>query len=335
MPAAAGSAVQGQAAVEVDHLTIRYGDLTAVDGVSFSARAGAVTVLLGPNGAGKTSIVEYLEGYRTPTSGRGSILGLDPVGDHGALTRQVGVMLQSGGVYTGIRPPEVLRLFAAYHDDPVEPDELLEMVGLADRRTTTWRSLSGGERQRLSLALALVGRPRVAFLDEPTAGVDLEGRRLIRKVITELRADGVAVVLTTHDLEDAEVLADRIVIIDAGRVVADGTPDDLLSDHDVGSFSFRAAAGLDRADLGATLGGRVIEEQPGSYRVDATPTPTRVSALTAWLADRDLLVGDLRAGRQRLDDVFSRLTGERSVADPDSGSEPGANAGPRRRRRRS
>jgi ABC-2 type transport system ATP-binding protein len=301
-------------AVEVEHLTIRYGDVTAVDDASFSADAGAVTVLLGPNGAGKTSTIECLEGYRSATSGRVRVCGLDPVADHSAMTRRIGVMLQDGGVYTGIRPPEVLRLFAAYYDDPVDPDELLELVGLDHRRRSTWRSLSGGEQQRLSLALALVGRPEVAFLDEPTAGVDLQGRQLIRQLISSLRDRGVAVMLTTHDLEDAEMLADRIVIIDAGIVVADGSPIELLSVHDAPDFHFRAEPNLDVVGLGAAVGAPVIEELPGAYRVDATPTPENVAAVTSWLAQHGELLGDLRAGRQRLDEVFARLTGERSEA---------------------
>jgi ABC-2 type transport system ATP-binding protein len=301
-------------AVEVDHLTIRYGEVTAVDEISFRADAGAVTVLLGPNGAGKTSTIECLEGYRSATSGRIRICGLDPVVDHAAVTRRIGVMLQDGGVYTGIRPPEVLRLFASFYDHPADPEELLALVGLDHRRNSTWRSLSGGEQQRLSLALALVGRPEVAFLDEPTAGVDLQGRQLIRQLISSLRDDDVAVVLTTHDLEDAEMLADRIVIMDAGRIVADGSPMELLSVDDAPDFRFRAEPNLDVAGLGAAVGADVIEELPGSYRVDTTPTPQNVAAVTTWLADHGELLGDLRAGRQRLDEVFARLTGERSQA---------------------
>jgi ABC-2 type transport system ATP-binding protein len=306
-------------AVEVEHLTIRFDGLTAVDDVSFSADKGQVTVLLGPNGAGKTSTIECLEGYRTPTSGTARILGLDPVRDHAAVTPTIGVMLQDGGVYTGIRPPEILRLYAAFYEDPADPEELLVRVGLDHRRRSTWRSLSGGEQQRLSLALALVGRPQVAFLDEPTAGVDLEGRQLIRGVIADLRADGVAVVLTTHDLEEAETIADRIVILDAGHVVADGTPAELLAGQDAPVFGFRAEPGLDVASLTLAVGVDVTEATPGSYVVGATPTPTRVAAVTSWFAEHDLLVGDLRAGRQRLDEVFARLTGERSRADEGRG----------------
>lgn len=302
-------------AVEVDSLAVRYGDVVAVDGISFEALESQVTVVLGPNGAGKTSTLECLEGYRRPSSGTVRVCGLDPVRDHGELVRRIGVMLQDGGVYTGIRPPEAIRLFASYYDDPLDPEELLRMVGLEHRRSATWRALSGGEQQRLSLALALVGRPSVAFLDEPTAGVDLQGKQLIRGLITDLRRDGVAIVLTTHDLEEAEALADRIVIIDKGKVVADGSPHDLLATVEPDDYEFRALPGLDVAGLGAALGVTAVEEAPGAYRILSRPTPDAVASLTRWLAERGVLVGDLRAGRQRLDEVFARLTGEQSPAE--------------------
>jgi ABC-2 type transport system ATP-binding protein len=298
------------AVVEVDSLSVHFGDITAVDKLSFSAAAGAVTVLLGPNGAGKTTSIECIEGFRRPTSGVIRVDGLDPVADHRSLTRIMGVMLQDGGIYTGIRPLEVLRLFAAYYDNPRDPQELLELVGLDHRRRSSWRSLSGGEQQRLSLALAVLGQPKVAMLDEPTAGVDLSGKQMIRQVIDDLRQEGVAVVLTTHDLEEAEHLADRIVIIDQGRVVADGSPDALLSNESTDSFTFRARPGLDAMALGIALDTPVREESPGSYRVFAAPDPNIVAQVTNWLAAANELLGDLRAGRSRLDELFARLTTE-------------------------
>ena len=297
------------AAVVVEDLVIRYGELTAVDGVTFSAETGRVTVVLGPNGAGKTSTIEHLEGYRRAASGRSSVLGMDPIDQHAELTRRVGIMLQQGGIPTGIRPAEVLRQYAGFFDDPVDPDELLGMVGLGERRRTTYRRLSGGEQQRLSLALALVGRPRCVFLDEPTAGVDLEGRDLIRSVLDGLRDDGVTVLVTTHDLDEAERLADHVVIIDRGRVVAEGAPATLMASAPSDHLLFGAPPDLDVAALGAELGATVTQVRRGEYRVDTAPTPTAVAALTAWLARHDLPLADLRAERQRLDDVFRRLTG--------------------------
>ena len=295
-------------AIEVRGLTVRYGEHVAVDELSFDVTAGSIVALLGPNGAGTTTTVETLEGFRRPDGGSVRVLGLDPVADHVALTRRVGVMLQSGGVYTAIRPPEVLRLFAAYYDDPADPEELLERVGLAEHRRTAYRHLSGGEQQRLSLALALVGRPDVAFLDEPTAGIDPAGRLRIRQVITDLRREGVTILLTTHDLEEAERLADRVVIIDRGRVLAQGTPAELTTADDVDEVRFGAAAGLDTVALAAAVGAPVDEVAPGEYRVSAAPTPGTVAAITAWLAEHELALLDLRAGRASLHDVFLRLT---------------------------
>jgi ABC-2 type transport system ATP-binding protein len=194
------------AAVEVDELVVRYDDVVAVDGLSFTAARGEIVALLGPNGAGKTSTVETLEGFRRPSGGSVRVLGLDPVADHARVVDRIGVMLQQGGVYTAMRPPEALRLFASYYDDPADPDELLHRVGLDAQRGTPWRHLSGGEKQRLSLALALVGRPAVAFLDEPTAGIDPAGRQTIRSLVAELRGEDVCVLLTTHDLDEGEYL---------------------------------------------------------------------------------------------------------------------------------
>jgi len=300
------------ATVEVTELVVRYRERVAVDRVSFTADAGRVLALLGPNGAGKTSTVETLEGYRAPASGTVRVLGLDPRRDHAALTRRIGVMLQSGGVYPGIRVAEAVRLFAAFHDDADDPDALLARVGLHDHASATWRRLSGGEQQRLSLALALVGRPEVAFLDEPTAGVDVAGRQVIRSIVRDLRDAGVCVVLTTHELDEAERLADTIVIIDRGRVVAEGTPAALMaSGADAGELRFGGPPGIDVIELAAALGGvDVVEATPGEYRVAAPPVPATVAALTAWLAERDLPLADLRAGRQTLEDVFLRLTAE-------------------------
>ncbi|MDQ2679390.1 MAG: ABC transporter ATP-binding protein [Actinomycetota bacterium] len=295
--------------VVVEELVVRYGDSVAVDGVSFTAEAGEVTVVLGPNGAGKTSTIEHLEGYRRADGGTSSVLGLDPVRQHAELSRLVGVMLQHGGIPTGIRPPEVLAQYAGFFDHPLDPDELLRTVGLHDRRRTTYRRLSGGEQQRLSLALALIGRPRCVFLDEPTAGVDLAGRDLIRSVIAGLRDDGVCVVVTTHDLDEAERLADHVVIIDHGTVVGAGAPSELISATGSDHVLFGAAPGLDVAALSAAVGAAVDEVSRGEYRVAAAPSPATVAAITSWLADHDLQLADLRAERQRLDDVFRRLTG--------------------------
>jgi ABC-2 type transport system ATP-binding protein len=246
-------------AVRVDGLVKTYGARTAVDGVSFTARPGSVLALLGPNGAGTTTTVETCEGFRSPDSGTVRVLGLDPVRDHAALAPRVGVMLQSGGVYPGAQPREVLRLFAAFHDDALDTDALLERLGLSASAGTPYRRLSGGQQQRLSLALAVVGRPEVAFLDEPTAGLDPQARRATWDLVRELRTDGVTVVLTTHAMDEAEALADDVVIVDRGRVVASGTPRTLTAG---GERRFEAPAG--QSIPGA------VEEAPGSYVVRRT-----------------------------------------------------------------
>jgi ABC-2 type transport system ATP-binding protein len=296
-------------AVVVRDLVVRYGDLVAVDGVSFEAAAGEVLALLGPNGAGKTTTVETIEGYRRPDAGHVRVHELDPVEDHDALVERVGVMPQGGGAYPGLRVGEAVRLFASYYREPDDPERLLDLLGLRARERSTWRSLSGGEQQRLSLALALIGRPDVAFLDEPTSGVDLAGRQVIRSVIADLRARGVAVVLTTHELAEAEKVADRVLIMDEGRIVASGTPESLRS-AGADEVRFAAPPGLDVAGLGAAVGAPVSEPTRGEYVVAAAPNPQLVAAITSWLAERDVPIGDLRAGRQSLEDVFLRLTGD-------------------------
>ena len=319
-------------ALGVYGLVVRYGDITAVDSVSFSAKAGEILALLGPNGAGKTSTVETLEGYRRPDAGRVEVMGRDPVHDKAAVASAMGVMLQRGGTYPALNPRQALRLFASYYADPDDPDALLETVGLTAVASTPVRRLSGGEAQRLSLALALVGRPRVAVLDEPTAGVDPQGRLVIRQVIAGLRDRGACVLLTTHDLNEAERLADRVVIISAGRVVAEGTPAELMRGGGE-RIRFGAPGGLAVDELGAAMGATVVEERPGEYRVDTAPTPAAVAALTSWLAERDMPLADLRAARHSLEDVFLQLTLETPDDDADA-AEGGAGSGRRGRRRR-
>jgi ABC-2 type transport system ATP-binding protein len=300
--------------IEVRDLVVRYGDLTAVDSLSLEVGRGEVVGLLGPNGAGKTSTVEVLEGYRRATSGEVRVLELDPHRQHAALTERIGVMLQGGGIYPMMGAREALRLFASYYRSPRDPDELLELLGLARVARTASKRLSGGERQRLALALAVVGRPEAAFLDEPTAGIDPAGRLLVREVIRSLADAGTSVLLTTHELPEAEHLADRVVIIDHGRVVAAGTPAELTSGTE--SILFSAAPGIDVAALGQVLGKAVRETSRGEYEVAAPPAPATVASLTAWLAEHDLPLGDLRAGRHRLDDVFMRLTADDGTPAP-------------------
>jgi ABC-2 type transport system ATP-binding protein len=306
-------------AIEVEDLTVTYGRVVAVDGLSFRAEAGEVTCVLGPNGAGKTSTIESLEGLRRPARGRLSVIGLDPRADHRSLVERIGVMLQEGGVHPGVRTLEVLRHGATLYAESLRPEDLIERLGLAGLERRTYRQLSGGEQRRLALALALVGRPQVAFLDEPTTGVDARGRQVIRQVIADLRSEGVTVLLTTHDLDEAERLADRVVIIDSARLVAEGPLDAIMRGPGTGDIvRFAAPPGIDTTALAERLGGATVAETaPGEYLVATAPTPATIAALTAWLAERDVPLADLRAGRQRLEDVFLRLTsGEAGPPEP-------------------
>ena len=316
------------AAVEISDLVVRYGDVTAVDRLSLRASAGEVVALLGPNGAGKTTSIETLEGYRRPTSGSVRVLGFDPLASRVALAPHIGVMLQRGGVYPAMSALDAVHLFASYYADPEDPEALLDRVGLTAVARTRWRRLSGGEQQRLSLALALVGRPAVAFLDEPTAGVDPAGRLAIRAVVADLRDKGACVLLATHELDEAERLADRVVIVDKGRLVASGTPVELMAGGDERRIHFSAPAGLDTAALGGALGAVVAEKAPGEYLADTEPTPATVARLTAWLAEHDLALADLRTGRQTLEEAFLRLTGPDAPPPGQPASEAATPAAP-------
>ncbi len=304
-------------AIASDQLVVRYGDVVAVDQLSLHVAEGEVLALLGPNGAGKTSAVETMEGYRSPDAGQVRVLGLDPIADHAKLVRQMGVMLQQGGVYPVMTPRQALRLFAGYYPDPVPPDSLLERLGLDHVASTPWRRLSGGEQQRLSLSLALIGRPSVLFLDEPTAGVDLHGRAAIREVIQEQAASGVAIVLTTHELAEAEAVADRVAIIHRGRLAIEGSLAELVG----GGVRFSAPADLDTTSLGQALGTSVVEATPGHYVIDADASPTLVAALGSWLAERGATLDQLRSGAT-LEDTYVAIVGELAQVPSESAPDP-------------
>jgi len=301
------------AAIAVAGLDKRYGTLRALDGLSFEVHDGEVFGLLGPNGAGKTTTVEILEGYRRPDAGSVRVLGLDPWSQGAALRPRIGVMLQEGGLHPVLRPPEVLRLFAAYYDDPLDPDGLLDLVGLRDVARIPVRRLSGGQRQRLSLACALIGRPRVVFLDEPTAGMDPHARATTWGLVRDLRRDGTTVVLTTHAMDEAEQLCDRVAIVSGGRLAALGSPADLTARGTSDDVWFSAPEGIDVGALAAALRlapGDVVEERPGEYLLRAPGSPALVADLACWLSDRGVMIGALQAGRRSLEEVFLRLTAE-------------------------
>lgn len=312
MTSTAAEEADDEIAVAVDGLTVRYGDLLAVDDVSFTARRGQVTAVLGPNGAGKTSTIEVCEGYRRATAGTVRVLGLDPGRQQRLLSERMGVMLQEGGVYPSVRVIDAVRHHVALAGTSADPRALVERVGLTSRATATWRRLSGGEQQRLSLALALAAEPDVAFLDEPTSGVDVNGRDTIRGIVRGLAARGCAVVLATHELDEAERLADRAVIFDGGKVIADGTIGELRRGHD--EIRFHSTPRLDLAALAQEIGMVATEVGDGEYVIDAPPHPRLMAQLAGWLADQGAPLDDVRAGAQRLEDVFRRLTAERGTA---------------------
>ncbi|MDQ2838639.1 MAG: ABC transporter ATP-binding protein [Actinomycetota bacterium] len=298
-------------AVEIAGLVKRYGDRTAVDGISLTLQRGQLLALLGTNGAGKTTIIEICEGFRSADAGSVRVLGLDPTRDSARLRPQVGVMLQDGvGGYTGARALELLRLFGSYAAHPLDAGELLELVGLAEAARTPVKRLSGGQQQRLSLAMALIGRPELLFLDEPTTGMDPQARRGTWELIRRLRADGVSVVLTTHYLDEAEELADNVVMLDAGRIIAEGSPAELTRAGSAGQVRFTARPGLPIEALQAALpaGALVSEPHPGSYLVAAEVTPELLAAVTGWCAGQSVLAEGLNVERRSLEDVFLALT---------------------------
>lgn len=214
----------GEPAVVIDGLVMRYGAKVAVDELSLVVPRHTITAVLGPNGAGKTTTLETCEGYRRPQQGTVRVLGLDPQRDRRALLPRIGVMLQQGGAWSGVRALEMLRHLARMHAHPLDVDELAERLGLAECGRTPYRRLSGGQQQRLGLAMAIVGRPELVFVDEPTAGMDPHARRTTWQILRDLAAAGVTVVLTTHQMDEAERLADLIHILDHGRLVASDTP---------------------------------------------------------------------------------------------------------------
>ena len=293
-------------ALEVVDLIKRYGERTAVDGLSFTLRTGSVLALLGPNGAGKTSTVEVAEGFRKADGGAVRVLGLDP--GNAALRARVGVMPQSGGGYPGLRAGELLRLFASYYAHPLDCDDLLDRLGLSEVVRTPFRRLSGGQQQRLSMAMALVGRPELVFLDEPTASLDPQARQATWELIKGLRRDGATILLTTHLMDEAAQLADHVVVIDHGKLVAEGSVAELT--NGAGEIRFTAPPGLDLVALHAALpvGSRASEPSPGAYLVQGLEGPQLLAAVTAWCATQDVMPADLKAQRS-LEDVFLDLTG--------------------------
>jgi len=309
-------------AVVAEGLHKAYGARRILGGVSLRVERGELVALLGPNGAGKTTTVEILEGYRRADAGTVRVLGLDPSRDGRALRPRLGLMLQEGGVDPRSTPREVLRLHARLFRDPEDPDTLLADAGLEPVAGTRYRRLSGGERQRLGLALALLGRPELLVLDEPTAGMDPAAKQATRERIAGLRGAGTTILLTTHELGDVERLADRVVVLDRGRVVAAGTPAELTGTG-APRIRFRLSAALDPGGRDALVaavapGARIVEDGTDArYELRDLPSPPdapTVAALAAWCAERGLLIAELRVGAASLEERYLELVGREGAA---------------------
>jgi ABC-2 type transport system ATP-binding protein len=296
-------------AIQVKDLQKAYGAVAAVAGISFEVVEGECFALLGPNGAGKTTTLEILEGYRERSGGTVEVLGVDP--EHGGrdLRERIGIVLQSAGIDRELTVAEVVALFGGYYPHPRDPGEVIELVGLGEKRDARCRTLSGGQQRRLDLALGIVGDPDLIFLDEPTTGFDPSARRRSWELIDSLRALGKTILLTTHYMDEAQNLADRVAIIVAGRIVAAGTPDSLGGrDEGEAVISFRLPAGMTLTDLPADLPGRPA---PREDRVELRTTePTgALNVLTSWALARGEELDALTVTRPSLEDVYLQLTG--------------------------
>lgn len=297
-------------AVEVRDLVKRYGGRSVVDGLSFAVQTGEVFALLGPNGAGKTTTVEILEGYRRADAGSVRVLGLDPARQGAELKSKIGLMLQQGGLFPQITPREALRLFAAFYPEAEDPEALLDQLQLREVARTRFRQLSGGQKQRLSLGLALIGKPRLVFLDEPTAAMDPQARRSTWNIIRSLCSRGTTVLLTTHFMDEAEQLANRVAIMDHGRLVALDTPAGLRQAV-ANEVRFATTPRVSEEAVALALGvarGGVERENDGTLVLRVDPTPRQIAELAAWLASQDVLLTELRAGSRSLEQAFLTLT---------------------------
>lgn len=299
-------------ALEVDNVVKEYGEKRAVDGLTFTARRGELLALLGPNGAGKTTTIEMCEGFTTPTSGSIRVLGIDPVTQAQKVRDRIGIMLQGGGSYASLKVREILQLAARYNTNPHDPDWLIELLGLEGVAKTTYRRLSGGQQQRLSLALAMIGRPELIFLDEPTAGMDAQSRLAVWDIIQAMKRDGTTVLLTTHLMDEAETLADDVAIIDHGKLVAQGSPAELTSHEEYPVVAVRTDRELDVHLLNDELRALGITAEavsPQRYRILGAGSPAVIEALARSAAQQNVLIRDLSMSHRDLEDVFLDITG--------------------------
>lgn len=297
--------------ITVKNLRKTYGAKVAVDDVSFEVRRGEIFGILGPNGAGKTTSVECLTGLRAADDGEIRVLGLDPAHDGAALRERVGVQLQEGELHPKIRVREALELFASFYPDPADGVALATRLGLAEKLDAQYRHLSGGQKQRLAVALALIGKPEIAVLDELTTGLDPQARREVWELVESVREEGVTIVLVTHFMDEAEHLSDRVVVIDAGRVVAEGAPAELAqAATDRRAFRMTTPRPVDLATVRALP--EVTDVVQRGREIEVTGTRTVLPAVVLELARHDIVPDDITTLRRSLEDVFLELTGHRS-----------------------
>src|SRR5215469_13492182 len=296
----------GETAVRVRGLVKSYGDVKAVRGIDLDIRPGEIFALLGPNGAGKTTTVEILEGYRRRDGGEVSVLGLDPGRDRGPLTARVGIVLQKTGVDRYLTVAETIRMYASYYPHPRSADEVIDLVGLGTKRDSRVTTLSGGQLRRLDMAVALAGDPDLLFLDEPTTGFDPSARREAWEVVKNLASLGKTVLLTTHYMDEAQYLADRVAVIAAGRIVAEGTPDTLGNrDHARTHIRYRVPEGTAPPD---DLAG--VADAAGFTTVTSADPVRDLHRLTGWALENGAELDGLEVTRPSLEDVYLSLTGD-------------------------
>ncbi len=314
------------AVIEVHGLKKSYGAFDAVKGLSFSVDEGEVLAVLGPNGAGKTTTIEILEGYRTRDEGTVQVLGIDPAHGGTELRQRIGIVLQDTGIDPYLTVSEILRMHTGYYNHPRDVDEVIELVGLGEKSGSRVKQLSGGQQRRLDVALGLIGDPELLFLDEPTTGFDPTARRQAWDVVKNLSALGKTVLLTTHYMDEAQALADRVIVIAAGRIVAEGTPESIGGRADAdATIRFRLPEGVSIADVAAAAtteaGGpdesasSVVSEEDGFVAI-STPAPTdTLHRLTGWALSNGRELADLSVTRPSLEDVYLELTGHQEVSE--------------------
>ena len=296
--------------IRVEGLRKTYGQTRAVDGVSFDVKSGEVFGLLGPNGAGKTTTVEILEGLRTPDGGNVHVLGIDVARHPEALKERIGVSLQTPALYPKLTVAELLDLFRSFYRRGRPAAELIALLDLEEKRNTRTKELSGGQRQRLAVALALVNDPELLFLDEPTTGLDPAARRSLWTIVTSLRSEGKSILLTTHYMEEAEILCDRVAIMDHGKILAAGTVSELVdSRFSERSVRFVAIAGLDDERLAAFPGVSEVKRENGVSVLFTRDVPATIGAVLAATERLRVEPQDLAVRRATLEDVFLDLTG--------------------------